>query len=617
MKTDLFSLRPGAALLTAAWLLAGAWAHAQAPATGSATSAAAPALPEGASGLQAKPGWSAQRFMVAAANPLATQAGYRILKAGGTAVDAAVAVQMVLTLVEPQSSGIGGGAFLLHWDGRQLQALDGRETAPAEADERLFLGPEGRPLPFAQAVVGGRSVGVPGTVRMLEEAHRRHGRLPWASLFEPAVALAEQGFPVSPRMHTLLKAETALRQYPPAAAFFYRADGEPHPVGHVLRNPALAAVLRQIATRGSAALHQGPVAEDLVRRVREHPTNPGRMSLADLAAYTVQVREPLCTPWRTWRVCGFPPPSSGHLAVMQILGIVDHLGAAVPGTLSGGRPGADFLHRYTEAARLAYADRALYVADPAFVPAPGGRWEQMLDAAYLRERAAQVGERSMGVATAGVPPAWQRADTAPRPLFAAQPAQPEGGTSHISIVDADGRALAMTTTIEAVWGARILADGGTGLPGGYLLNNELTDFSFAPADAQGRPIANRVQPGKRPRSSMSPTLVFDAGSGALRMSAGSPGGAVIIHFTAKTLLGTLAFGLDAQRAIDLPNFGSLNGPTLLERGRFDAATVDALKARGHAVQEVEMTSGLQAIERTPTGWFGGADPRREGIAMGD
>jgi gamma-glutamyltranspeptidase/glutathione hydrolase len=567
--------------------------------------------------VQAKPGWSAQRFMVAAANPLATEAGYRILKAGGTAVDAAVAVQMVLTLVEPQSSGIGGGAFLLHWDGRQLQALDGRETAPAEADERLFLGPEGRPLPFAQAVVGGRSVGVPGTVRMLEEAHRRHGRLPWAGLFEPAVALAEQGFAVSPRMHALLKAETALRQYPPAAAYFYRADGEPHPVGHVLRNPALAAVLRQIAARGSAALHQGPVAEDLVRRVREHPTNPGRMSLADLAAYTVQVREPLCTPWRTWRVCGFPPPSSGHLAVMQILGIVDHLGAAVPGALSGGRPGADFLHRYTEAARLAYADRALYVADPAFVPAPGGRWEQMLDPAYLRERAAQVGERSMGVATAGVPPAWQRAASAPRPLFAAQPAQPEGGTSHISIVDADGRALAMTTTIEAVWGARILADGGTGLPGGYLLNNELTDFSFAPADAQGRPIANRVQPGKRPRSSMSPTLVFDAASGALRMSAGSPGGAAIIHFTAKTLLGTLAFGLDAQRAIDLPNFGSLNGPTLLERGRLDAATVDALRARGHAVQEVEMTSGLQAIERTPSGWFGGADPRREGIAMGD
>jgi gamma-glutamyltranspeptidase/glutathione hydrolase len=617
LKTALFSLRPGAALLTAAWLLAGACAHAQAPATGAATSATAPTLPEGASGLQAKPGWSAQRFMVAAANPLATEAGYRILKAGGTAVDAAVAVQMVLTLVEPQSSGIGGGAFLLHWDGRQLQALDGRETAPAEADERLFLGPEGRPLPFAQAVVGGRSVGVPGTVRMLEEAHRRHGRLPWAGLFEPAVALAEQGFAVSPRMHALLKAETALRQYPPAAAYFYRADGEPHPVGHVLRNPALAAVLRQIAARGSAALHQGPVAEDLVRRVREHPTNPGRMSLADLAAYTVQVREPLCTPWRTWRVCGFPPPSSGHLAVMQILGIVDHLGAAVPGALSGGRPGADFLHRYTEAARLAYADRALYVADPAFVPAPGGRWEQMLDPAYLRERAAQVGERSMGVATAGVPPAWQRAASAPRPLFAAQPAQPEGGTSHISIVDADGRALAMTTTIEAVWGARILADGGTGLPGGYLLNNELTDFSFAPADAQGRPIANRVQPGKRPRSSMSPTLVFDAASGALRMSAGSPGGAAIIHFTAKTLLGTLAFGLDAQRAIDLPNFGSLNGPTLLERGRLDAATVDALRARGHAVQEVEMTSGLQAIERTPSGWFGGADPRREGIAMGD
>ena len=581
--------------------------------------AAAPLLPEGASGSLGKPGWSARRYMVAAANPLATDAGYRILQAGGTAVDAAVAVQMVLTLVEPQSSGIGGGAFLLHWDGRQLQALDGRETAPAEADERLFLGADGRPLPFAQAVVGGRSVGVPGTVKMLEEAHRRHGRLPWARLFEPAIMLAEQGFAVSPRMHTLLKAETALRQHPGAAAYFYRPDGEPHPVGHVLRNPALAAVLRQIAERGSAAFYQGPVAEDLVRRVREHPSNPGRMSAADLAGYTVRVREPLCTPWRTWRVCGFPPPSSGHLTVMQILGIGEHLGWGGAEAMVGGRPGPDFLHRYTEAARLAYADRALYIADPAFVEAPGGRWEQLLDPGYLRERAARVGERSMGTATAGTPPPAARAGlaTAPRVAWAPQPAQPEGGTSHISVVDAEGRAIAMTTTIEAVWGARILADGGTGLPGGYLLNNELTDFSFAPADAQGKPIANRVQPGKRPRSSMSPTLVFDAASGALRMSLGSPGGAVIIHFTAKTLLGTLAFGLDAQRAIELPNFGSLNGPTLLERGRFDTATVDALKARGHTVQEVEMTSGLQVIERTATGWFGGADPRREGIAMGD
>ena len=611
MKTIDLARRPLAAVVAvaAALTLTAGLARAQmpVPAVGSA-----PVLPEGASGLQAKPGWSSQRFMVAAANPLATEAGYRILKAGGTALDAAVAVQMVLALVEPQSSGIGGGAFLLHWDGRQLQALDGRETAPAAADEKLFLGADGKPLPFAQAVVGGRSVGVPGAVRLMEEAHRQHGRLPWAALFERAIELAEQGFPVSARMHELLKTETALRQQPQAAAYFYRAGGEPHPVGHVLKNPALAAVLRQIAERGSAAFYQGAVAEDIVRRVREHPTNPGGMSRDDLAGYTVQARAPLCTPWRAWRVCGFPPPSSGHVAVMQILGMVDQPGPVGPQVLSSdGRPGADFLHRYAEVSRLAYADRALYLGDPAFVAAPGGRWDSLLDPGYLRERAALVGTRSMGTATPGLPPGVQRVALAPQPF------QPEAGTSHISVVDGEGRALALTTTIEAVWGARLMSDGGTGLTGGFLLNNQLTDFSFVPADAQGRPIANRVQPGKRPRSSMSPTLVFDAEGGALRMTLGSPGGATIIHFVAKTLLGTLAFGLDAQRAIDLPNFGNLNGPTLLERGRFDAASVQTLKDRGHTVQQIEMTSGLQAIERRGGGWFGGADPRREGVAMGD
>ena len=610
MKTSLLVLRPRAALSAFAAILslAAGPAGAQVPAPAAVS---APLLPEGASGVQAKPGWSAQRFMVAAANPLATDAGYRILQAGGSAVDAAVAVQMVLALVEPQSSGIGGGAFLLHWDGRQLQALDGRETAPVAADERLFLGADGKPLPFAQAVVGGRSVGVPGAVRLMHEAHRQQGRLPWARLFERAIELAEQGFPVSPRMHALLRTETALRQQPQAAAYFYRADGEPHPVGHLLKNPALASVLRQIAERGSAAFYQGAVAEDIVRRVREHPVNPGLMTLVDLSGYTVQTRAPLCTPWRAWRVCGFPPPSSGHVAVMQILGMVDQPGPVGPQALADGRPGADFLHRYAEVSRLAYADRALYLGDPAFVAAPGGRWESLLDPAYLRERATLVGARSMGNASPGQPPGVQRIALAPQPF------QPEAGTSHVSVIDGDGRALALTTTIEAAWGARLMSDGGTGLAGGFLLNNQLTDFSFLPADAQGRPIANRVQPGKRPRSSMSPTLVFDAEGGALRMTLGSPGGATIIHFVAKTLLGTLAFGLDAQRAIDLPNFANLNGPTLLERGRFDAATAQALQDRGHTVQQIEMTSGLQAIERRGGGWFGGADPRREGVAMGD
>ncbi|MEI8264787.1 MAG: gamma-glutamyltransferase family protein [Betaproteobacteria bacterium] len=572
---------------------------------------AVPPMPEGPSGLTAKPGWSAQRFMVAAANPLATEAGYQVLKAGGSALDASIAVQMVLTLVEPQSSGIGGGAFLMHWDGRAVQAWDGRETAPAAADERLFLLPDGKPMPFQQAVVGGRSVGVPGVVRMLEQAHRIHGKLPWARLFEPAIRLSEEGFAVSPRLHTQLQSEQALKGASNAAAYFYASDGQPHPVGHRLRNPALAQVFKRLAAGGSEALHAGPIADDMVRRVREHPANPGRLSAADLAAYTPRLREPICTDWRTYRLCGFPPPSSGHLAVLQILGLLDAAGPEAPGAGADGPSSAPFVHRYTEASRLAFADRAQYVADPDFVAAPGGRWTSLLDPDYLRARALLIGPQSLKVAPAGQPPGVQRLSHAP------QPDQPEFGTSHISIVDGQGRALAMTTTIEAVWGSRILADGGTGLPGGFLLNNQLTDFSATPADAQGRPVANRVEPGKRPRSSMSPTLVFDRRDGHLLMSLGSPGGAAIIHFTAKTLLGTLAFGLDAQRAIDLPNFGSFNGPTVLEKGRFDAATVEALKARGHQVQEIDMTSGLHAIERRGNGWFGGADPRREGVVRGD
>jgi len=594
------------ALAIAAWLaLAGC-----ATSLDQRSSETLPPLPEGASGHVAKPGWQAQRFAVAAANPLATEAGYRVLKAGGTAVDAAVAVQMVLGLVEPQSSGLAGGAFLLHWDGRQVQAWDGRETAPAAADERLFIGPDGKPMPLQAAVVGGRSVGVPGAVRMLEAAHRQHGRLPWAQLIQPAIQLAEQGFPMSPRLHTQLAGESALRTDPRAAAYFYRPDGAPHPIGRPMPNPAMAAVLRQIAERGSAALHSGAVAADIVARVQNHPVNPGRMTLADLSAYQPVQREPICTLWKqVYRVCGMPPPSSGHLAVMQILGILERLPPGGPPQRQG-LPAPDWLHRYTEAARLAYADRNEVVADPAFVPAPRGDWRTMLDPAYLSQRAALIGERSMGQAAPG---------NLGLPARVAGPveAYPEHGTSHISIVDGEGHSVAMTTTIEAVFGSRVMSDGGTGLPGGFLLNNQLTDFSPAPADAQGRAIANRVQPGKRPRSSMSPTLVFDARDGRLLMSVGSPGGAAIIHFTSKTLIGTLDWGLDAQRAIDLPNFGSYNGPTVLEQGRFPAETVKALEQRGHKVLQSDMTSGLQALQRRGAGWFGGADPRREGVVMGD
>lgn len=568
-----------------------------------------PPAPEASSGYTAKPGWATERFAVAAANPLATEAGYRILKAGGSAMDAAVAVQMVLTLVEPQSSGLGGGAFLLHWDGEQVTALDGRETAPAAANEALFLKADGSPMDFQEAVVGGRSVGVPGTVRMLEHAHQQHGKLPWRELLQPAIQLADEGFDISPRLHSLLLSDPALRENPPAAAFYYQPDGSPWPVGHRLRNPALAALLKDIAARGSDAFYTGANARALVVQVNTHPSNPGRITLSDLEGYQPRQRDAICTLWqKRYQVCGFPPPSSGHITQMQILGMLEKLPPFQP--LDQGVPSADFLHRYTEASRLAYADRAKYLADPDFVPVPGRTWNSMLAPAYLKQRAALIGPRSMGTAEPGEPGEMPIA-------FASQAEQPEYGTSHISIVDAEGNALAMTTTIEQAFGSRLLNDGGTGLAGGYLLNNELTDFAFEPYDAMGQPVANRVEPNKRPRSSMSPTLVFDAAGDRFLASVGSPGGAAIIHFTAKTLLGMYDWGLDAQRAIDLPNFGSFNGPTVLEAGRFPASTVQSLKDRGHTINETEMTSGLQAIQRTDSGWFGGADPRREGVVMGD
>jgi gamma-glutamyltranspeptidase/glutathione hydrolase len=567
--------------------------------------------PEAASGNSAKPGWAFQRQAVAAANPLATDAGHQVLRAGGSALDAAIAVQMVLGLVEPQSSGIGGGAFLLYFDGQKITAHDGRETAPAGARDDMFMD-QGKPLPFADAVQSGHSVGVPGLVRMLEAAHRQHGRLPWAQLLQPAIKLAEQGFRVSPRLHTLLQADPHLKKDPLALRFFYNAQGQAWPVGHLLRNPEYAHVLRRIAAEGSRALHEGPVAQAMVTRTAQAP-RPGNLSMQDLANYQPRQREALCFDHtahaKAYRICGFPPPSSGQIAIGQILGMLGH--AQSPGLdLTGGQPSPEWLHRYAEASRLAFADRAQYVADPDFVSAPAGNWRSLLAPAYLRERSQLIGSQAMKAPQAGQPGGQATG-------FAPMPAQTEYGTSHISVIDAQGRTVAMTSTIEAAFGARRMVTTDPSRPGGFLLNNQLNDFSLTPTDAQGRPIANRVEPGKRPRSSMSPTLVFDKTSGQLLMSGGSPGGALIIHYTAKLLTGTLHWGLNAQQAIDLPNFGSLGGPILLETQRFDKTTVDALKALGHEVVQIDMTSGLQAIERTPKGWFGGADPRREGVVMGD
>ena len=591
--------------------------------------------PEMATGLQRNTEVVNQRWAVAAAHPLATQAGFEILQAGGSAVDAAVAVQMVLGLVEPQSSGLGGGAFLLHSQGTRVQAFDGRERAPAAASEDLLLNALGQPMPFYQAVVGGRAVGTPGVLQMLAMAHQQHGRLPWARLFEPAIRLATDGFAISPRLHAQLAADAYLRLDPTALAYFYQANGQPHPVGHLLRNPELAALLQRIAREGVSAFYQGEVAQAMVRKVQQHPSNPGRLSLDDLAQYQALEREPVCfahevpgaaavasahrvrvgadagagagarPPARRLRICGVPPPSSGALAIGQILGVLQHL--RTPPALQAGMPRAAWLHVYSEASRLAFADRAQYVADPAFVRAPGGDWQHLLAPTYLRERAGMVGPMRMPQAAPGTPVRGEHSQYAP------SRAQPEFGTSHLSIVDAFGNAVAMTTTIESAFGSRQMVQG-------FLLNNELTDFSFAPRDAQGRPVANRVEPLKRPRSSMSPLLVFDQDTGQLLMSLGSAGGEMIIHYTAKALIGLWQWGLTPQQALDLPNFGQLGGATLLEGQRFGAATLTDLRARGGAVQERDLTSGTQALVRLRRNgqdvWVGASDPRREGRVLG-
>jgi gamma-glutamyltranspeptidase/glutathione hydrolase len=573
--------------------------------------------PESASGWTPKPGWATTKFAVAAANPLATQAGYDMLKAGGSAVDAAIAVQMVLTLVEPQSSGIGGGAFMVHFNGQQTEAFDGRETAPSKALETLFTGEDGQPVSFMEGVVGGRSVGTPGTLRMLEMAHQQHGKLPWPVLFEPAIALAEKGFQVSARMANLLANETHLKEDPVAAAYFYNAAGQAWPTGHRLKNPELAAIFRQIAQGGANALMTGALAQSVVNKVQQHATQPGQLSMDDLASYQAVKRTPLCFDYQAHRICGMPPPSSGTLAIGQILGILNQTPAAsltLDAAFQPAIPGADWLHLFTEAARLAFADRELYVADPDFVHPPAGNWMSLLAPDYLAQRSRLIDTRPAAPRMKQVEPGQ------PDPVktrYAAMPEQPEHGTSHISIMDGWGNALAMTSTIEGAWGSRQMVNRGTGLKGGFLLNNELTDFSFAPVDAHGQPIANRVQGGKRPRSSMAPLLVFDKASGQVVMSVGSPGGSFIIHYTAKTLYGVLNWGLNAQQAINLPNFTTANNTLLLEKDRFPASTLNALTARGHTLQTIDLTSGLQAIERTPQGFFGAADPRREGVVMGD
>jgi gamma-glutamyltranspeptidase/glutathione hydrolase len=557
----------------------------------------------------------AERHMAAAANPLAAEAGREILRMGGSAIDAAIAMQAVLTLVEPQSSGIGGGAFIMLWDGKTVHAYDGRETAPAGATERLFLKADGTPMAFPEAQIGGRSVGTPGVLRALEMAHKKTGHLQWAKLFEPAIRLAEQGFAISPRLHALIAADRYIPQSPDMAAYFLNADGTPKATGTLLKNPALAAVFKRIAKEGPDALYQGPIADEIARKVQGN-RNAGSLSQADLKGYAAKERTPLCTDYKQYRVCGMPPPSSGGIAVAQILGTLQAVEARDPRLAiapmkpvkstspAGLEPTPEAVHLIAEAGRLAFADRALYVADSDFTPVPV---VGLVAPNYLAQRATLIGERSMGIAKPGQPAGVQVA-------YAPDRSPLRISTSQVVAVDDLGGAVSMTTTVEAAFGSHVMVQG-------FLLNNQMTDFSFIPEE-NGQPVANRVEPGKRPRSAMAPTLVFDRKSGELLATVGSPGGSQIIEYVSKSLVAMLDWNLDPQTAISLPNFGSRNGATELEAGLFSPGLKQALKDKGHALSEIDMTSGIQAIVRTrdaqgKVSLSGGADPRREGEALGD
>jgi len=553
--------------------------------------------PTGPATVSSKTGGLAQNYMIAAAHPLASEAGLAVLRKGGSAADAAITAQMILSLVEPQSSGIGGGAFLMHFDAADgtIDSYDGRETAPAAAHPRMFLKADGKPKKFYDAVVGGSAVGVPGLVRMLELVHEQHGKLPWADLFEPAINLAKHGFPLSARLAGQLDREKFLRDTPSALGYFYHPSGASKAPGTILKNAALAETLQRIAKGGADAFYKGPLAQEIVLAVRGAAKNRGGMKLSDLAGYKAVKRKPVCANYRGKLVCGMGPPSSGGVTTLQILGILQNFDMAALKPVS-----AEAVHLISEAGALAFADRNTYIGDSDFVAVPA---KGLINAAYLRRRANEISPgKSGGRRKAGNP----AAPTAQ--LLAPQETDKGRSTTHLSVIDAAGNALSMTSSIENAFGSRLMA-------GGFLLNNQLTDFSFRPSQ-NGRNVANRAQPGKRPRSSMSPTLVFDE-NGKILMAVGSPGGSRIIGYVTKTIIGVVDWKLSMQQAIDLPNYLNRNRGTEIEKESALDSLRPALEARGHKVKAFKWHSGLQGIRVTPAGLEGGADKRREGVALGD
>jgi gamma-glutamyltranspeptidase/glutathione hydrolase len=554
-------------------------------------------FPEASSGLVEQKGGAASRFMIAAANPLAVEAGYDVLKAGGNALDAAFATQLVLNLVEPQSSGIGGGAFILYWDNttKTLHAYDGRETAPATATEDRFLTDDGAAMRRPQAVIGGKSVGVPGLVGVMHLAHNTHGALPWLDIFAPAIDVAANGFEISPRLFRLLEVDKALPLIKTPAAHYYLSDGTPKTVGTRIQNPKMANTLRRISAEGPGAFYTGSIAQDIVSEVTQSTRNPADLTLKDMASYSAKERTPLCAPYRQYKICGMPAPTSGGIGVIQTLGLLENF------DLPNMEPwSAEAVHLFAEAGRLVYADRATYIADPDFSPVPQ---QGLIDKRYLYERAALINPAGrIEKAEAGKPPQEGAFSYGPGRDFE------RPSTTHISVIDDKGNAVSMTSSIEGAFGSHLMVRG-------FLLNNQLTDFSYD-AVAEGRTVANRVEGGKRPRSSMAPIIVFDE-NGEIVAVSGSPGGMSIVPLVTKTLIAMLDWNMTPQEATNLPNV-LLFGSTVLLEGGTDLENVKPeLEALGHRVRMGNFPSGVHAIGVRDGMLFGGADPRREGSVMGD